>query len=376
MRRLRVIFVAGHSSMPDGGTGGQGTESLSLLDSPLRELVGFILLDSTMVSLPPPPLFQRAWSALRRILAFLRALPQADVALVFAADGMSLAEKGLMCILARFTGRGVVLRVSSGHIERQVRENPWLRLWLRLTIAGAHVFSTQGPHWTAFYNRFTDDRRKLVEVFNPIRLPASPSPLAFADPTRITFVGWMEPPKGIFETLEVFRRIHQEFPRTVLTLAGSGSALEEFRARVRALGLEHSVELLGWRSRNEVFDLLRRSDLFLFPSHVEGLPNAVVEAMAAGLPCVVTPVGSVPDIIQDGVTGYLAGIGDVDRMTACLRALLRDPASARRMGAAARDWVVDRFDVAQTWPVYARMLHRAAYEAQRDATVIYETIRS
>lgn len=374
---MRIVFVAGHFSMPDGGTGGQGTESQSILESPLRDLAEFTLLDSTMVSLPPPPLYMRAWSALKRVFTFMFALPKNDVALIFAADGFSLAEKGLMCMLARFTGRGVVLRVSSGHIERQARENRWLRLWLRLTIASTHVFSTQGPHWTRFYSRFTQDPAKLVEVFNPIRLPGSRSGRESADGhRRISFVGWMEGHKGIFEALEVFRRVHQRFPEAVFTLAGSGSAADEFRRRVQEMGLGDHVELLGWRSRDDVYELLGRTEVFLFPSHVEGLPNAVVEAMAAGVPVVVTPVGSVPDVVQDGVTGCLANVGDVDRMTECVLSLLQDREYAQRMGDAAREWVEERFDVSRTWPVYARMLHRAAYEAPRDATIIFESTSS
>jgi glycosyltransferase involved in cell wall biosynthesis len=111
----------------------------------------------------------------------------------------------------------------------------------------------------------------------------------------------------------------------------------ELEAMIRDRGL-HGVTLTGWRG--DVHDIVSLMDVFVLPSHAEGVPKSVIEAMALGKPVVTTTVGSIPDLVEDGVTGLLVAPRDPDALADCLVRLVRDAALRDRLGRAARQQVL------------------------------------
>jgi len=97
--------------------------------------------------------------------------------------------------------------------------------------------------------------------------------------------------------------------------------------------------------REDVLEILCASDVFLLTSAYEGMPNVIMEAMFAGIPVVATCVGGVPDLIQDGVHGFLHDVGDITGIARSLARLLTDPALRQRMGAAGRKRILSEFTV-------------------------------
>jgi glycosyltransferase involved in cell wall biosynthesis len=126
-----------------------------------------------------------------------------------------------------------------------------------------------------------------------------------------------------------------------------GGAGKEERSRflytVQDLGLEGRVRWWGELQPEEVAERLRQGDILLHSSHSEGISNAVLEAMACGLPVVVTDAGGMREAVRDGVDGFVVGVRDVDAMALALERLARDPELRRRMGQAARQWVLEEF---------------------------------
>ncbi len=125
-----------------------------------------------------------------------------------------------------------------------------------------------------------------------------------------------------------------DFPRTSYLLIGDGELHADLEQRIAAAGLADRFQLLGLRP--DVPDLLAAADLFVLPSLWEGLPMALVEAMAAGLPVVATEVSGTRAVMVDGETGLLVPPGDVPALARAITALLCDPARAAAMGAAGR----------------------------------------
>ena len=130
------------------------------------------------------------------------------------------------------------------------------------------------------------------------------------------------------------------------SLAGSGPDEAEVRAEVDRLGLADRVEFLGSLGEAEVVDLLRRADAFVLPSVGlgEAGPISLMEAMARGLPSVCSIIGATPEMMADGVEGYLVPQGDEPGLAAAFARLADDPAARRRMGEAARRRAVAAFD--------------------------------
>ncbi|HSW45296.1 MAG TPA: glycosyltransferase, partial [Phycisphaerae bacterium] len=160
----------------------------------------------------------------------------------------------------------------------------------------------------------------------------------------LIWTGRLDPVKGFEEMLEAFALVVERVPAT-LVLVGEGAYRPTVERLIRDRRLDKQVLLMG--RRQDVAGLLRSADLFLFCSRTEGLPNALLEAMAAGLPIVATDVPGCRDLIQDGLTGYVAVSGSASGIATKILAVLDQPSAARRLGTAARKWVRSHLDIAR-----------------------------
>lgn len=164
------------------------------------------------------------------------------------------------------------------------------------------------------------------------------------DQRVIIWTGRLDPVKGFEEMLAAFARVRQSRPARLL-LVGEGPYRPVIEQLIRQHRLSDDVLLLGQRA--DVPQLLKAADCFLFCSRTEGLPNALLEAMAAGLPIVATNVPGCRDLIAHGRTGLLARKGQVDQIAANLITLFDDADLARRLGREAYQWVSLNADASQ-----------------------------
>jgi L-malate glycosyltransferase len=142
-------------------------------------------------------------------------------------------------------------------------------------------------------------------------------------------------------------------PNCRLVFVGEGEEEPALRALHEELRLGTQVEFLG--ARSDVPRLLHAADAFLLTSITEGIPLTLIEAMAAGLPCVATAVGGVPEVLVDGVTGLLAPAGDPSAIADGLRRILCDPLMATRLGQAGRERAAHHFAIAPMQAQYAQI---------------------
>jgi len=152
-------------------------------------------------------------------------------------------------------------------------------------------------------------------------------------------VARLAPEKAQDQLLKSFRIIHDHFPNTRLWISGVGlDFVERDLLRLqRELGLEGSAEFVGYR--HDIWSLLDAADIMVHPSHVEGVPLALLYGMAAALPIVASAVGGVPEIIRPGRTGALVAENDVQGFAETVIRLIEDRAEARRLGGGARRFV-------------------------------------
>jgi len=247
-------------------------------------------------------------------------------------------------LAGRLAGVPVVatLRSTSQHQTRAVRLRGHLehlvldRLACQVVAVGPAVARAHQPYLRS---------RRITVIVRPTPLPACLDDRERAglraglvgDPARpiVVAVGRLSPEKGYDDLLAAFLTVHRRHPAAALIIAGSGDP-HELAGRIGAGGLEKDVKLLG--DRRDVPRLLAASDLFVMASHWEGLPSAVGEAMAAGLPVVATAVGDVPWLLGDAA-GLLVPPHQPEALAAALIELLDDPPRRAAMGQAARSLV-------------------------------------
>lgn len=146
----------------------------------------------------------------------------------------------------------------------------------------------------------------------------------------VTFVGRLDRQKGLLDFLRQSPRWLERFSTHDLLLVGAGRQERELRTQVDRLAIASRVHFTGWR--DDVPRILRASDLFVLPSHWEGMPNALLEAMAAGLPVVATDVEGVRELLGEGAPRQTAPRGDPQTFCEQIVTLLGDRALADRLG--------------------------------------------
>lgn len=155
-------------------------------------------------------------------------------------------------------------------------------------------------------------------------------------PLRVLCVGRLIERKGQHHLIEATKRLAGEGIDVTLHLVGAGDSLHDFEAMTRRLGIEDRVHFAGFVPRTEIGRHFSSAHVFASPSYCEGMSIAVLEAMAAGLPVIVTRTGGTDELVQEGENGLTFDWADVDALARHLRLLATDRALARRMGVAAR----------------------------------------
>jgi glycosyltransferase involved in cell wall biosynthesis len=158
---------------------------------------------------------------------------------------------------------------------------------------------------------------------------------------RIVVVANLRPEKGHDVLLDAAALVVREFPDIRIDFVGGGTERAALEARTSRLGLGGVVSFRG--HIDDVPSALAEADLFVLPSRSEAFPNAVLEAMAAGLPIVATRVGGVPELVDDGRTGLLVPPGSAAELARRLCELLSQPALAARLGQAAQREAKSRY---------------------------------
>jgi len=232
--------------------------------------------------------------------------------------------------------------------------------------ADALVAVSQGV--AAYLNSFRAARGRVHVIpngVNPARFPQYLKP-SLANPARlftIGFVGSMKPWHGLPMLVAAFEKIHRIAPDTRLLIVGNGKAKDEVQPRIDAAGLSEFVHFTGAVDCEQIPGLLASMDVAVAP--YPALPNfyfsplKVYEYMAAGRAVVASHIGSLSELLEDGVSGLLTPPGDVDALAASILRLKNDPVLRQRLGGAARtmvlenctwDQVVKRTTALCSWP--------------------------
>jgi L-malate glycosyltransferase len=191
------------------------------------------------------------------------------------------------------------------------------------------------------------DPRRVLVIYNGVNFTrfqaARTRGPQLAEHPRVLIVANLIEYKGHRYFLHAWQGVLRRFPKAQAQLAGEGAMLEELQTLARNLGVASSVSFLG--RRNDVPELLAASDLYVHPSLQEGYSNAILEAMAAGVPIVATAVGGTVEAITDGETGLLVPPADAAALERAMVRMLDDRAAAARMANRAAAVARSRYDM-------------------------------
>jgi len=303
----------------EGRTETRGGAVLRLLFSPLALMVHLVRLRPRIVHINTSLDFKGYW----RDLAYL---------------GVS---KGL--------GRRVVYQIHGGALpEEFFPRSALLRTLLRRVLMGADVVVLLAEREMSAYRSFAP-RARLVRIANCVRVDeGEPVGHAGSAPTlSVAYLGRLTASKGILETIEAVGILRDRGTEVRLTIAGSGEAADLIRRSVAARNLQDQVQLVGELFGEAKRQLWQRTDVLALPSYHEGLPYALLEAMAAGVVPVASPVGAIPDVMQDRVHGLSVPARDPHSVARALGELAADRELLRRLARAARERIASGYSLTQ-----------------------------
>jgi glycosyltransferase involved in cell wall biosynthesis len=162
---------------------------------------------------------------------------------------------------------------------------------------------------------------------------------------RLLCIGRLSPEKGLPILLRAFACLRRERPWLELTLVGDGPSRAELAAEVERRGLTEAVTFAGYQPPDEVARWLAESDVLISSSFAEGVPVALMEALASQVPVVATRIAGVPELVKDGETGYLTAPGDPNSLATHLALLLDNPDRRQTIGETGRARIRSMFDV-------------------------------
>jgi glycosyltransferase involved in cell wall biosynthesis len=249
----------------------------------------------------------------------------------------STIRKLIVAQLARRLGVPLVIHLhGSGYHEFYDGLWPPLQRPVRAMFRGAAGVIVLGRFWAAWVaDRMGLPPSSIATLYNGVPTPGGGRG---QDPARphIVLLGRIGPRKGIPELLEALASPAMASRGWRATLAGDGD-LEPYRRFVAERGLADRVTLPGWLDSDAASGLLQRADILTLPSHAENFPISVIEALAAGVAVVTTPIGTTPELLVDGVSALFVPVGDAHALADTLVRLIDDAALRRRIAAAGHD---------------------------------------
>jgi len=290
------------------------------------------------------------WTALRNARTFAHLLRSEQVKIVHTFFPASDLWGGFV---ARLSGCPILVssRRDMGILRLRKHELPY-RLVNRL-FDQVQAVSEKVREFCILQDHFPPDR--VATVYNGVDLdaiddavPAGRSELvADSNAPVVVTVANMRFVKGIDVLVNAAARVRERIPEAIFVVIGGAleepSCAERVNAAVVQLGLAQNFKFLG--TRTDVASLLKSSDVFCLPSRSEGMSNALLEAMACGLPCVATDVGGNAEVVTEGGSGFLVPNEDADALAARIVTLLQDRQRAQRMGQEGRRLVESKFTV-------------------------------
>ena len=311
-------------------------------------------------------LISRLWMAFSKGLKLLILLLQQRVSFLHVHLAMrgSFWRKSVLMEMAGWFGVPSILHLHGSEFQVFYESlGPYRQRCIQRTLAraeGVIVLSEALRHWLGSIA----PKAKVVVIPNYVPLKEIPLKQHRSKAFTVLFLGALIERKGISDLLHTFKSFQKVSPEARLLLAGTGDD-QRLQALVETLGLRGSVEFLGWVNDDQKTLLLGQADCLVLPSYHEGMPMAILEAMALGLPVIATRVGGIPEVITHGVDGLLIAAGDRKALLIELLRLQGDPTLRILMGRAARSLIRQHFTKNQILPMIESLYRDVLEECKK-----------
>ena len=294
-----------------------------------------------------------------KIMVFLKAVwkfvwmllrEEVDIVQLEISQRGSVLRQAIMALLAWVFHKPIILHAHGSQFHVFYAElTKWIQQLLTWVFSKCQRLIVLSESWRSFYIENLGLKPEQVVVFyNPVKSPAEVPHRSVSKKVNLLFLGRIGQRKGAFDLIEAFSLLPTEHKSiSSLIMAGDGE-IEQARNLVTTFNLEDYIKLPGWIGSHERDILLTEADVFVLPSYNEGLPLAMLEAMAWELPVIVTPVGGIPEIVTQAENGLIVNPGNIEQLSDAIKSLIENEALRLSLGEKARKSVF-ALDIKNHW---------------------------
>jgi glycosyltransferase involved in cell wall biosynthesis len=288
----------------------------------------------------------KAWYALQAyvrtsvLLAFDKRI---KIVHIHGAANASFDRCRMFIRLAKRFGKKVILHEHAADFVEYYKGATDSQI-IRETLCQCDALIVLSQSWRKFFASLGVDESRIHVLNNIVSPPSLDSTNHAKDgKLHLMYMGEISKRKGGFDLLQAVAD-HKEYLRDKLVLRMGGNEVDgDIKAFIKEHGLESFVSYEGWIAGQKKVDCLNWEDVYVLPSYNEGLPIAILEAMAYSHPIISTPVGGIPEVVKDGVNGTLVAPGDKDAIAAAIRKYIESPQTIAYEGNNAYETVKDFF---------------------------------
>ena len=282
---------------------------------------------------------RKLWYLFTALIEYILLLPFYDIIHIHLATTQSAKRKMLFIYPAKWIGKKVILHFHPSN-EKFLFE-PYNQKLYRKLFLKANLILVLSEQWRRWLKEALDITENVEVLYNPCPKVKRREDIR---ENNILFAGTIIQRKGYMVLIEAFAKIAHKYPDWNVVFAGNGE-IENVQKVAKRLKIEKQTKFLGWVSGKEKELAFQKASIYCLASDGEGFPMGVLDAWAYGIPCVVTPVGGIPDIIKDGVNGLIFPVGDANTLAKKLEDLITKPQLRKDIVSEADKYVYGEFNV-------------------------------
>ena len=269
---------------------------------------------------------------------------------IHTTDYWPFWESSIYVLVSKIFSRRTILHIHSPFFNRFYENGSDLLKFLIIrTLNSADKVIVLSLGWKKFFTKLISEE-KLIVIPNTIKASKFMKHTKIKPIEKFTikviFIGGSEAKrKGIFDILKAIPFVIKQYGENILFIFLGRCDINKLKTICKEKKIDKYVKFLGYVKEDVKIKILTSSDIFILPSYAEGLPIAMLEAMAAGLPVISTHVGSIPDVIKEGVNGYLIKPGDYYALADRILKLAKDSKLRQKIGEKNKEKILMEYDI-------------------------------
>jgi glycosyltransferase involved in cell wall biosynthesis len=350
------ILISGHLPPPSGGV---ATYYQSLLNSSLPQQVDLQFVQTSthkrMLSQSGKFSVANIISAIADCARFTKAVikQRPELSHIATAFGLSFVKHSVCVLVARFFGSRVLLHPHCGFSALYSTQPRWWQAFFRSVIRMTNGVITLSSEWNKLLEIIPDcnvyylpnamDLSSYRDIFQARRTAAKEVPLL-----KVLYLGYLGKDKGSFDLIEAAKELAAKKVPVVFDLVGGDLEIGEvelLQEEIERANLSQVVKMHPFAEGRGKLNAFNNADVFVYPSYFEGMPMAVIEAMACGLPIIATKIGGLPDLVCDGLNGILVDARCPGQLANAIQLLSSNPDLRSKMGLNSFQIAYKKYDI-------------------------------